>query len=386
MTARRQKLPARFATMARIGWHLMTFHRLRLLATLLGVVFATILCNQALGTMFGLMDKVAMVVRRTEADIWIVPRGTQALMGSKVIPISSVYAARGVPGVALAMPLLFAGGSIRLPNGGSEPIQLIGTAAPHFIGGPWNLVQGRVEDLGGSATIIMEDSERETYGGVNIGSRREINERLTTIVGFTWGLAGIGANYAFAEYDYARELGNVPSDQTSFGVVRLSPGADAETVRAAIAAAAPDTTVLTKSQLDDVLMNNLLRVSPIGVTFSAIAGFGVVIGFIIVSLSIFSAVSDNLREFGTLKAVGARSFDLALLMFAQAVAYGVLGSLIGLGMELGIARAISSAKLFLIIPPWLLLASLLLMTFMCLAASFFSLIRLWRVEPGMVFR
>lgn len=373
--------------MSRVGWHLMTFNRLRMMATLLGVVFATVLANQAIGTLFGLMEKFSMLGRHANADIWIVPQGTQVLSGGKTISMATILAARALPGVELAMPMLLAGGSIKLPNGGAEPLQIIGTVAPHYLGGPWNIVQGEVEALGQGNNIILEDSERENLGSVNLGSQREINERLTNVVGFTYGLAGLGGGaYAFAEYEYTRELSNTPRDQTNFGLVKLKPGAEPDAIRADLAALLPEATVLTKAQLDAMMIDNLLRVTPIGITFSAIAAFGVVIGFIIVSLSIFSAVSDNLREFGTLKAVGAQGLDLAMILFSQAVLYGVLGSVTGLGAVSGIAKLMSSAKLFIVIQPWMIMTSIVLMVFMCCAASLISLLRLWKVEPGMVFR
>lgn len=383
---RRQPLPARFATMARVGWYLMTFNRLRLMATLLGVVFATILANQAIGTLLGLMDKFAMLERHAKVDVWILPLGTQVLNGGKTISMASVLTARSVPGVELAMPMVLVGGNIKLPNGGAEPLQIVGAVAPYYLGGPWNIVQGNRAAMSRGDSIIIEDSQREEFGGVNLGSRREINERLTNIVGFTYGLTGIGASYAFAEFDYARELGNIARDQTNFGLVKVAPGADVDAIQRKLAILLPDTKVMTTRQLDAMMMDNLFRVTPIGLIFSALAAFGVFIGFIIVSLTIFSAVSDNLREFGTLKAVGARAFDLGLLLMAQAVAYGVLGSAVGLGAVSGLANLINSGKVTILIQPWMIFATFGLMTGMCCAASLISLVRLWRVEPGTVFR
>lgn len=372
--------------MARVGWHLMTFNRLRLMATLLGVVFATILANQSIGTLLGLIDKFAMLERHAAADIWIVPIGTQVLNGGKTMPMSVLYRARSVKGVALAMPMILAGGSIKLPNGGAEPLQIVGTVSPHFLGGPWNVVQGSREAMARGDTIIVDDSQREEFGNLNLGSRREVNERLTGIAGFAFGLTGIGASYGFAEYETARQLGNVAADQTNFGLVRIEPGADLRSVRDALAERIPDAAVLTKAQLDAMMVDNLLRVTPIGIIFSALAAFGVFIGFIIVSLTIFSAVADNLREFGTLKAVGARGFDLGLLLLAQAVCYGVLGSTVGLGAVSAIAHFLNSSKILILIEPWMIGSTFVLMTAMCCLASLISLVRLWRVEPGMVFR
>lgn len=384
---RRQTLWPRFQTMARIGWHLMTFNGLRLMATLLGVVFATILANQAIGTLFGLMQKFVALERYSGADIWIVPKGTKVLQGGKTISMSTVLAARSHSGVAQSMPMLLTGGSIKLPNGGAEPLQIVGTVGPDYLAGPWNLLQGSAELLESGSTIILEDSERENLGSVNLGSQREINGMLTTVVGFTYGMSAIGGGaYAFAGYEFTRELANMPNDRTNFGLVKVRQGFDAAKVRAELEDLLPEATVVTKEELDATMIGELLRVTPIGITFSAIAAFGVVIGFVIVSLSIFSAVSDNLREFGTLKAVGARGIDLGLILFAQSIAFGVIGSILGLGAVSLMAQALNSGKLLISIQPWMIGTSIALMTAMCCTASLFSLIRLWRVEPGMVFR
>lgn len=55
-------------------------------------------------------------------------------------------------------------------------------------------------------TMIFEDSERETLGGLNLGSVREVNGRKITVGGFTWGLIPFGPSYAFADYELARAV------------------------------------------------------------------------------------------------------------------------------------------------------------------------------------
>jgi len=122
------------------------------------------------------------------------------------------------------------------------------------------------------------------------------------------------------------------------------------------------------------------------VTFGTSTIFGLVIGFIIVALTTFSAVVDNIREFGTLKAIGATTWDLAKLLFAQSVAYALLGSLIGLTLITRIADAIRSPKFGIVISPTLAVGTTIMMLVLCILASSFALIRLRKLEPAMVFR
>jgi putative ABC transport system permease protein len=114
--------------------------------------------------------------------------------------------------------------------------------------------------------------------------------------------------------------------------------------------------------------------------------FGLLIGLIIVALSMFSSVIDNLREFGTLKAIGATTTDLAKLLFVQSVTYAVLGSLVGSFLVTRISGGIRSAQLQMFVPPQMTLITWALMIGMCVAASTLALMRIRKVEPGMVFR
>ena len=60
--------------------------------------------------------------------------------------------------------------------------------------------------------------------------------------------------------------------------------------------------------------------------------------------------------------------------------------LLGLALVSRIAEGIRSANLALILPPWIYLGTFAVMTLMCIAASSLALIRVRRVEPGLVFR
>lgn len=376
----------RVRVMARLAVSIMFFDRLRLTTTLLGVVFAVILSNQALGTLLGIIHKNAMVVRNADADLWLMPRGSESLAPGKHIPMAAIAEARVTRGVALAEPLIFIGGSVKLPNGGTEPLSIFGARYPHYLGGPWNVVVGRAAALGQPGAMIFEESEREILGGLNLGSVREVNGRSIRVVAFTYGLLPLGTSYAFADYELARELGHVARDQTTYGLVKLEPESDAERVRADLQARVPEVLVATRAEVDKMVTRTLLTKAPVGVIFGASTVFGLIIGFVVVSLSMFSAVVDNIREFGTLKAIGATNFDLAVLLVVQSIAYGLVGTVFGLALLSRIVRAISSAKLIVITPTWLSLGTFALMVGMCVFASLVALGRIRKVEPAMVFR
>lgn len=382
----RAPLKLRWSAMARIAWGMMFHQKLKLFGTMFGVVFATLLANQQIATFLGLMHKNTMYVKAQDAEIWITAPSTQQLPPGQTISEAALMQARAVPGLAWAEPVLVGAGTVSLPAGGREPVTLIGVKLPHRAGGPWNMVVGDGSVIEQPDTLTFEDAEREKLGGLNVGSVREVNGRRVYVGGFTWGLLPFGPSYAFGEYDTVRRLLNLEKDQVSFVLGKLAPGADETAVTDELRRRLPDVQVMTRDGFRDTIVSYILRQTAIGVTFGTSALFGLIVGFVIVSLSMLSAVVDNLREFGTLKAVGATNWDLSKLLFIQAVTYALMGSVIGLGLVTRVAKGISGAKLSLILPPELLIGSVVVMIVLCVAASSMALMRIRKLEPAMVFR
>ena len=384
--ARRADRPFRLRTMVVVGVRMMFHDRLKLAGTLFGVIFAVVLTNQQLGVFLGLLDKNSMFIDHAGADIWIAPPATKTLQAGKPVPMAALYEARTTSGVAWAEPLIFSGATVSLPGGGSEPVTLVGTKSPAWRGGPWNLVAGSVDALRRPDTMIFEDSQRDILGGLNVGSVREVSRRRIVVGGFTWGLLPFGPSYAFADYDLARELTGTPVDETSFVLVGVSPGADRDVVAHALQARVGDNQVFTAAEFRSRVLTYILANTGIGVTTGTSTAFGLIVGLVIVGLAMFSAVVDNIREFGTLKALGCRNRDLAVLLLTQSAVYALLGSTIGLGMISFVADRVRSPNFALVLPWQAYAATPVVMATLCGLASLLALVRVRNVEPAMVFR
>ncbi len=376
----------RWRTLGSVALRMMLHDKLKMVGTLAGVVFAVLLSNQQAGTFMGLLYKNVMFVENTDADIWIAPPATETFQPGKPIPESYILQARVVDGVAWAEPLLYGATTIALPSGGSEAVTLVGVKAPAMHGGPWNVVVGDTQSLLKPDMMFFEHADREKFGGLNLGNVRELGGKRIVVSGFTWGLIPFGPSYAFGEYNLVQQILRTPADRTSFGLVGVAEGRDPVEVARALQLALPDTKVLTKSEYRGSIIKYILTRTAIGITFGTSAMFGLIIGFVIVALSMFSAVLDNVREFGTLKAIGATNRDLARLLVVQAISYALIGSLIGLAFVTFVAGKIRSPQLAVFLPIELLVGTTLVMIFMCIFASGLALLRLRKVEPGMVFR
>jgi len=371
--------------MARLGVSMMLHDRARFFGTMMGVVFAVVLAAQQLGILFGLLSKNTMFVDNAGADVWIVPPGTELFQPGQRVPEYALQLARTTPGVMVASPLVVAGGTIKRPDGGTEGITIIGTDPESWLGGPWNLVAGTRDALLRPDTLTFDDADREKFGGLNLDSVREVNGHLVHVGAFTWGLVPFGPSYAFAPRTTALDLASSNTNRVDFVLVKVEPGHTPDEMAATLQARLPDLLVLTAETYHDSIVSSLLR-NQLGMSFGLSTSFGLAIGLIIVALSMFSSVIDNLREFGTLKAIGSTNGDLTVLVLTQSVVYALSGSLVGLWMVSGMAKGIRSARLVVITPPWLVASVPFVMLTMCLFAAVLALYRVRRLEPGMVFR
>jgi putative ABC transport system permease protein len=375
----------RAVAVGRLALRMALHGKAKFIGTLFGVVFAVVLAAQQLGVMFGLLQKNTQFVDNAGADLWVVPPGTAAALPGQRMSTTLLDQARATPGIAQASALIMAGTSIAKPGGGNLAITVVGVDTDTMLGGPFNVVAGDPLALRQADTIFFEDAERERGGGVNLGSVREVGGYKVRVGGLTWGLTPFGPAYTFAELDLARTLAGIERDELSFVLATVSPGADPVRVKADLQRRVPTAVVMTRAEFHDLIVRDLLA-QQLGLTFGISTGFALIVGFIVVMLSMFSSVIDNLREFGTLKALGLTNLDLARLLVVQSLLFASVGSLLGLGLVRLMAEGIRSAQLAVIIPRWLVLVTPAVMVTLCVLASVLAIARIRKLEPGMVFR
>jgi putative ABC transport system permease protein len=383
---RRESRLARWQGLASLALAMLLYDRMKLVGAVTGVVFATVLAAQQGGVFLGLMRKNTMLVDNSDADVWIVPKGTRLVQGSAPIPERVIYEARTTPGVAWASPLLWVVGSARVPGKGTDGVTLIGYDIETGHGGPWNVAAGDVTALRQPNAVFMESSDRSRLGGLDVGTITEINGHRVQVVGFTSGLLPFGPGYAFADIDLARDVGGRTDRDPSFILIGAAEGQRPEELAARLQERLPAYTVYTREQFSSAVIAYFLFEGAMGVTFGTSTFFGFLVGLVIVGLTMFSAVVDNIREFGTLKAIGATNGDLARILLVQAIFYASVGSGMGLLLVSGMAHGMRSPKLALVLPWWLVASLPVIMLVICVFSSGLALLRLRNLEPAIVFR
>ncbi len=111
-----------------------------------------------------------------------------------------------------------------------------------------------------------------------------------------------------------------------------------------------------------------------------------IVGLVIVGQTMYSATVERLREYATLKALGANNWAICRIIWAQALMVSLVGYFIGMilstTMMLGFASKVLSIKL----TPVVFVVVLVTTICMCLGAALLSIFRVLKVDPATVFR
>ena len=123
-----------------------------------------------------------------------------------------------------------------------------------------------------------------------------------------------------------------------------------------------------------------------GVALLAVALMGVVIGTVIVANTIYTSTTEHLKEFGTLKAIGASNWDLYAIIIEQALINSVIGFAVGMAVSYVVIQAMKQGHLPILLPVPVLVGIFVLTVMMCLWSSVLSISKVTRIDPAMVFK
>jgi putative ABC transport system permease protein len=356
------------------------------LGTLLGVLVSVFLMAQQLSLLTGILGRVTSFVTATGVDVWVASLATEGTDATDSLPASKVGAAAPTPGVAWAAPIVQGIAKVTRPDGVRELVKVLGVEAPRYAGLPRTLAPGTTPaSLRAPGRILLNWNDRPSFAAAEPGDRLEIDGKAAVVAGFFQGMDPHSPYYyVFANIDDARSLTGYPQDRVTYVAVGLAPGERARDVKARLEARIPDAAVRTRDELAAMEERYFLVRSPVGLVFgmgSLVAAF---IGAAIVAVTLYSTAIDRARDYGTLKAIGARRRDLLLLLLIQAWIFAAAGYAVGMA-AFYLVRHLYPA-LPMVAPPALVLGIAAAAVASCTAASAAAIRRVLQLDPAIVFR
>ena len=365
------------------------FHdKVRLTVTLTGIVFAVVLIIVQMGLFFGFTSTTASLIDNSGADLWIGSAGIPYLEQSRPFSERKLYQVRATPGVASAEKVLADWGRWKRPDGATESPFVIGINPDNPLGGPWNVVEGSVRDLHIADSVIIDHIYRSKLGITHPGQVVEINNRRARVVGFTQGIRSFTTSpYVFTSFKNAEDF--ISRDvvaKTTFILVKAQPGADVAQLQRNLQARLTDVDVLTRAQFSRMTTAYWMFTTGAGVAVLIAAVLGLVVGVVVVAQTIYATTVDHIREFGTLKAMGASNGYIHRIIIQQSLMSALIGYALAALVSLFVVRGSAEGGAAVHVT-WELMVGMFFVTLaMCIAAAWVSISKVTKIDPALVFK
>ena len=355
--------------------------RTRLAISVGGIAFAVTLIVLVRGLFVAYQTRVADYFEGVDTDTWVLQSGTADFFHSfSLLPTDLRDELADTPGVANTTPYVARLVALEI-DGTDTVLYLVGYDPADPVTGPRNLASGTA-DL--AADEIVIDKVFATQHGIALGDSLTLEGVPLTVAGISTGGDLVMFQYAFARLDTARAVLDFENIDNAV-LVDLEAGADTDAVRAAIESN-PNLQVRTPAQI--VQVNQRVINDGFLPVIKVLLAIGFIVGVAVVGLTIYSSVIERRREYGVLKALGARTRHLLTVITVQSLLAAVLGYTLGValayaarwGSERWVPQFITELHRGDL--AWVALATAL----MALGAATLPLVRVTRIDPAEVFR
>ncbi|MEQ1949654.1 MAG: FtsX-like permease family protein [Bryobacteraceae bacterium] len=373
--------------MVALAWKNLFHDRVRLVVTLVGIVFALVLILVQFGLFLGFMETSSNIVGYSRADIWIAAPKIPHVNAASVLDESKRFVALSVPGVATVDRYALAFNPWKLPSGAQELVQVVGYNLSTGLGGPWNITQGSVDELRAEDTVMIDELYADKLGVKKLGDTAEIANKRVKVVGFTRGIRSFTtAPYAFTSFKNAQNYTHIEEDQTFYFLVKAAPGVAVAELKKALQERMRGVDIYTTEEMRRKTQNYWVFETGAGITTLIGSVLGLIVGIVVVAQTIYSATVDHIREFGTLKAMGASNKDIYAVILTQAAISAAMGYAIAVVIAKFVAQGSESGSAPILLPDSVAAGTFLLALAMCASASILSIRKATQIDPAMVFR
>jgi putative ABC transport system permease protein len=360
--------------------------RLRLIATIVGVVFSIVLVTVQVGVFLSFEDMATTMIDHASADLWVVPIGTKNFEDTSLLDDRNKFRALSISGVAGAVPLVIGSAPWRLPNGGTTPIFVIGSDLKEPAGlHPWHIMEGSPEMLSVSNAVAVDQSYFERLGISRLGDGAEIGDQRVKVMLITKGVRSFMMPYVFTSLERARAYIGIASNKATYFILRLAPEADVKTVRSGLRAVFSDAEVWTPEEFRARSRSFWLFETGAGAALFIGVLLGVIVGTVIVAQTLYSSTKEHFIEFATLRAIGSSSRYIYRVIIFQALINAVIGFSLATCVSWIIVKATADTALPVVMTPVMSFALFLLTVVMCVVSAISSIVRVMRIDPVVAF-
>ena len=301
-------------------------HRpIRSVISIVAIALEVTLILLIVGLCYGIMNDSKNRTAGIGADVIVQPPGSSFLAGISGAPVSVKVAdlLRRMPHVKVVSPVIWQ----IVTGGGLEVIDGIDLPSFEALGGPFQYLQGG--PFQGSDDALVDDYiARQRH--VRVGDTMEILNHNFRVAGIVEN--GRGAR-KFVPMTTLQDLIGA-KDKASVFYVKLDDPANADAVVAAVKAQPGMERYSVLSTPDYLSMMTPSHLPGFRPFIGVVIGVSLIIGFLVIFQSMYTAVMERTREIGILKSLGASKLYIVNVILRETVLLALAGIAVGIAISL----------------------------------------------------
>lgn len=282
-----------------------------------GIGLALMLMLLLAGLWAGVRDRVTTFDDNLGADLVIVPAGTRSLFADPgVLPAPAVEAVAALPGVEAAAPLRTMYQILELPHG-KAAVAAVASDPAAGLGGPWALVDGRAPRADDEVAVDALFADQHDLA---LGDRLPMLGHPMRVVGLTDDTALFMTPLLFTTTAGMDQMLRATGTTGAVLVTTSDPAGVTDRLEAA------GFTVRTPAELHEASLR--LATDIYGSPVRLMVGVAFAAGTLIVALVAYTRVTEQQRELGILKALGATPRRLRRIAVSETAVLTALGAVV----------------------------------------------------------
>lgn len=370
--------------MWRFARQILLHDRFKFAVATAGVSISVLLVLVQIGLYFGFMNNASALIDHADADVWVGAEAADAFDFAPPLDERVAYRVAETPGVARIEKVILGYGQIRGQGGESEGVEVIGIQPNATMLRPWDLVAGTGPRR--SDGIVVDETEFAKLHIDALDERREITGARARVDGLTHGIRSFTTSpYVWANLPAARSFTRLGETQLTYVLVQAGPGVDPSELAGRLGKI-PHVSAFTKAALSSRTRDYWASRTGVGAGFFTTAVIGVIVGIVVVGQILYSSTLEHIKEYGTLKAMGAANGEVVRVIVYQAIMTAAVGFVVGGGLAFVARATMTKANLSVAISPGLMLSTAVLTLAMCSGSSLLSITKVLRLDPASVFK
>lgn len=318
-----------------LAWLQLKRQPVRYLVAVTGIGFAALLMYMQIGFQSGLLTSATTFYQALDADLFLISPGTLNSGSFQQFPQSLLYQAPGIDGVQQAIPAYIANVSVQKLDGIKPTnLRIIGFNPSNQI---FNLkeVSAQLDKIKTPGFALFDTLGNKNTGPIATAVKENGYQYLTlSNLSRQFRVAGLfrlGSTFAadsniITSDTTAVELAfrQINLGEISLGLIRLENGRSLDTIQKELQYLyGEELQVRTKKELIDQEQNYWNTASSFGVIFGFGTFMGLLVGGVVVYQVLYTDVSDHLKEYATLKAMGFSNMYILIIVIQEAFLLGI---------------------------------------------------------------